>query len=224
MPRVRVKICGITGPEDARVAVEAGADAVGLIFAESPRQVTRQQAKRIVEALPPWVTPVGVFVNADLSEVTETARDVGLGAIQFHGDELPCQVEDAAKDRKVIKVFRVAERGDLADARDYLGQCRPHACLVDARVEGAYGGTGQKAPWPLLAEFRREFWPLILGGGLTPDNVSEAIRTVEPFAVEASSGVEREPGRKDPEQVRAFVAAAFGENVNYPEMESEHEQ
>jgi phosphoribosylanthranilate isomerase len=215
---VRVKICGITSPEDARLAVEAGADAVGMVFADSPRQVTVAAAARIVGVLPPWVTAVGVFVNAPDREIAETARSVGLGAVQFHGDELPCQVADAARTSKVIKVFRVAGESDLADARDYLDQCRPHACLVDARVEGLYGGSGQQAPWDLVAAVRDEFWPLILSGGLTPENVAEAMRTVRPWGVEASSGVEREPGRKDPDLVRTFVGEVMSFSLDSPEV------
>ena len=218
MGRVRVKICGITTPEDARMVAEAGADAVGVVFADSARQVTVSQAARIVAALPPWVTAVGVFVNATAEAIAEAAREAGLGAVQLHGDESPGEVNDAARQAKVIKAFRIGSERDLAEARDALGQCRPHACLVDARVEGRYGGTGEKAPWDLVATVCKEFWPLILSGGLAPDNVAEAIRTVRPFGVEASSGVERSPGRKDPDMVRAFVEQAIRMDVEFPQV------
>ena len=223
MGRVRVKICGITSPEDALMAVEAGADAVGLVFAESPRQVSIGRAARIVAVLPPWVTAVGVFVNADGHDVAETARMLGLGAIQFHGDELPCALADLAKEHKVIKAFRVASENDLADARDYVAQCRPSACLIDSRVAGLRGGSGRPAPWSLVAGVREEFWPLVLSGGLTPENVAEAIGIVGPFGVESSSGVERSPGRKDPELVRAFVKAAASCDVQHPRWERSDE-
>lgn len=216
MGRVRTKICGITTPEDALLAVEAGADAVGVIFAESPRQVSPAVAERIVRVLPPWVTSVGVFVNTAPEEIARVADQVGLDAVQFHGDELPCQVEDVARHHRVLKAFRIADAADLGDALDYLGQCRPHACLIDARVEGRYGGTGHTAPWELIGPQRSALWPLVLGGGLTPENVGRAIEVVRPFGVETSSGVEHEPGRKDPDRVRAFVRIAAGMTVEFP--------
>jgi phosphoribosylanthranilate isomerase len=223
MARVRVKICGITTPDDARLAADAGADAIGLIFADSPRQVTVGQAAHIVAALPPWVTAVGVFVNQPPQDILQIARQLSLGAIQFHGDELPCVLEDVARGFKVVKAFRVAAASDLADALDYLAQCRPHAALIDARVEGQSGGTGQLAPWHLLPGVREKFWPLILGGGLNPDNVAEAIRLVQPYAVESSSGVEQSPGKKDPDLVRSFVSAAQSVSIEYPQIGDEHE-
>ncbi len=224
MARVRVKICGITTPEDARLAAEAGADAIGLIFADSPRQVTLNQAVHIVAALPPWVTAVGVFVNLPPDDIFKIARQLNLGAIQFHGEEMPCVLEDVGRGFKVVKAFRVASENDLADALDYLGQCRPHAALIDARVEGQRGGTGQLAPWRLLPGVREKFWPLILGGGLNPDNVADAIRLVQPYAVESSSGVEKSPGKKNPDLVRRFVSAAQSVAIEYPQiMGDEHE-
>lgn len=218
MGRVRVKICGITCPEDARLAVDAGADAIGLVFAESPRQVTPHQAARIVAELPPWVTPTGVFVDTEPDEVLATVETARLGAVQFHGDEMPCQVEDLLGRIKVIKGFRIAAKSDLDGALDYLGECRPDACLIDARVEGRHGGTGQTAPWDLAARLRKEFWPLILSGGLAPANVAAAIEAVRPFGVDASSGVESKPGRKDPDLVREFVARAVAMSVNDPRL------
>ena len=119
---------------------------------------------------------------------------------------------------KVVKGFRVAAKSDLDEALDYLAACRPDACLVDTRVAGRYGGTGQTAPWDLAAELRKEFWPLILSGGLTPENVVAAIEAVGPFGVDTSSGVEREPGRKDPDLVREFVARASAMSVTDPQL------
>jgi len=223
MARVRVKICGITTPDDARLAAEAGADAIGLIFTDSPRQVTLGQAAHIVAALPPWVTAVGVFVDQTPQDILQIARQLSLGAIQFHGDEMPCVLADVAPEFKVIKAFRVAAENDLADALDYIAQCRPHAALIDSRVDGLRGGTGQPAPWHLLPGVREKFWPLILGGGLNPDNVAEAIRLVQPYAVESCSGVERTPGQKDPDLVRNFVSAAQSISIQYPSIGDEHE-
>lgn len=225
MARVRVKICGITGVEDARVAARAGADAIGLIFADSPRQVTPAEATRIVAALPPWVSAVGVFVNEDVRRVAEIARRARLSVVQLHGDESPDDVRAIAEEFKVIRAFRVGKLADLEATLDYLEACRPDAVLIDARSEKAYGGTGETAPWDLVVAAREAMWPLVLGGGLTPENVAEAIRTVGPFGVEGNSGVEIEPGRKDPERVRAFIEAARRMDIHYPENgESEHEQ
>ncbi len=213
MGRVRVKICGITNATDALTAVDAGADAIGLIFAKSPRQVTVARAREIVAGLPAWVSAVGVFVNSPADEVLQVAADVRLDAVQLHGDE-PAAVANAIAARyKLIRAFRIAGPADLDEGREYLRQCRPAACLIDAKVSGAYGGTGHRAPWQLVAEAREEFWPLILGGGLTPDNVAAAIDTVQPYGVEASSGVESEPGRKDHQAVRAFIDAASRKRI-----------
>jgi len=209
MARMRTKICGITSPEDAALAAEAGADAIGLIFADSLREVTAKRAREIIAPLPPWVTAVGVFVNRDSAEVVEIARQVGLGTIQFHGDELPGTIKDLGRQFKVIKAFRIGSEVDLSDARDYLGACRPDGCLIDARVEGKYGGSGQAAPWHLLAGLGDEFYPLILSGGLAPENVAQAIRAVGPWGVESSSGVESSPGVKDPQKVRDFIRNAL---------------
>ncbi|MBN2582683.1 MAG: phosphoribosylanthranilate isomerase [Planctomycetes bacterium] len=208
MGRMRVKICGVTSPDDARMLAAAGVDAVGVIFAESPRQVTAAQAKAIVDALPPWVSPVGVFVNETAETIARIAREVGLTTIQLHGEELPCTVKDVAGHFKVVKAFRVASQTDLADALDYVAQCQPDACLIDSRVAGAYGGTGHTAPWDLVAAAGSALQPLILGGGLTPENVAEAIRIVQPWGVETSSGVESAPGKKDKQRVLDFVRNA----------------
>jgi phosphoribosylanthranilate isomerase len=214
MGRMRVKICGVTSPDDARMVAAAGVDAVGIIFAESPRQVTPAQARAIVDALPPWVTPVGVFVNESPATIGRIALEVGLATVQLHGDELPCTVKDVAGHLKVVKAFRIGGEADLADALDYVEQCRPDACLIDSRVSGAYGGTGHTAPWLLVKGASASLWPLILGGGLTPDNVAEAIRIVRPWGVEASSGVESAPGRKDKQRVLDFVRNATSVDPN----------
>jgi phosphoribosylanthranilate isomerase len=205
---VRVKICGITNEEDACLAASLGVDAIGLNFyARSPRCVSEETAARIVRALPPFVEPVGLFVNDPLDEVVERVRRLGfVRTIQWHGDrhELP-----PAGPYPIIPAFPVKDRDDLAVVTDYLEKCRqanclPAAILVDGRVPGAYGGTGRNAPWELLAGFQPEV-PLILAGGLTPENVAEAIRMVRPYGVDVASGVESTPTRKDAEKMRRFV-------------------
>ena len=210
--RIRVKICGITRPEWAAAAAEAGADAVGLVLAESPRRVTAEQAAGIVRALPPWVSPVGVFVDAAPADIRRIAADVGLAAVQLHGDEPP-DAPARLGPLKVVKAFRIASEDDLAAARwwrkesERLGRL-PDAFLVDARVAGGpKGGTGQQADWRLAARMISEFRPLILAGGLTPENVAEAVAAVRPWGVDGSTGLETAPGLKSPDKIRAFVEA-----------------
>jgi phosphoribosylanthranilate isomerase len=199
-----VKICGITNVEDALRAVEAGAHALGFVFAPSPRQVTAEQAAAIIAALPPFVQTVGVFVDGDVEAVLTRCP---LDAVQFHGQESPADVARIHGVRR-IKACRVAASDDLeplAAYREVAG-----AFLLDARVSGMAGGTGQSFPWPLAREARRFGLPIILAGGLSPQNVAAAIEAGQPDAVDVSSGVEASPGRKDPDLVRRFVAAAMG--------------
>jgi len=214
----RVKICGITSVEDARVVAEAGADAVGLNFyARSQRCVPIGRAQAIAGSLPAGVVKVGLFVNAPAGEVCATFDRVGLDLIQLHGDELPSFLRQLGG-RPVVKAFRLRGPGDLSTIGRYLAECRgmkcvPQMTLVDAFVEGAYGGTGQLADWQALTPHRPHgpetpIPPVVLAGGLTPDNVAEAIRTVRPAAVDTASGVESAPGRKDRASVERFVQAA----------------
>ena len=211
--RIRVKICGITRPQDARAAAEAGADAIGLVFAASPRRVTPTVAARIVEALPPWVAPVGVFVDETPAVIRAVAAEAGLAAVQLHGDESPEAAADLGR-LKVIKAMPAAAQSDVEAALRWreraqrLGRA-PDAYMVDARVAGGpRGGTGRAADWLLAARMIAEgFWPLILAGGLDPDNVAAAIAAVRPWGVDASSGLEIEPGLKSPEKIAAFVEA-----------------
>jgi len=217
--RIRVKICGITRPEWAAAAADAGADAIGLVFADSPRQVSPDKAAEIVRALPPWVAPVGVFVDESPSAIREIAERVGLGAAQLHGDEPPEAVGDLAP-LKVVKALRIGGEKDVQRAHAWREACRrlgrePDAYLVDAKVTGGpKGGTGRPADWDLAARLALEgFRPLILTGGLSADNVAEAIRRVQPWGVDASSGLETAPGRKDPDRIRAFVEAVRGLNA-----------
>jgi phosphoribosylanthranilate isomerase len=211
--RTRVKICGITCPDGARAAAEAGADAIGLVFAESPRRVTPEQAAGIVRVLPPWVSAVGVFVDELPATIREIAAAAGLAVAQLHGDEPP-DTPARLEGLKVIKAFGIGSEDDLEAARRWRKESErsgriPDAYLVDARVGGGpKGGSGRPADWRLAARMILEgFRPLILAGGLTPDNVADAIRAVRPWGVDGSSGLESEPGRKSPEKVRAFCQA-----------------
>ncbi|MBF0146731.1 MAG: phosphoribosylanthranilate isomerase [Magnetococcales bacterium] len=199
LPTVRIKICGITRREDARIAIEAGADAIGLVFHDrSPRAVTVSRARELVAGLPPFVTVTGLFVNAALHEIESIAAQVGLNAWQLHGDEPPgfCN----ALSGRIIKALRVAEASDLRAAAAY----QVAAILYDAKVSGVPGGTGRTFDWSLLRHHPGHR-PMILAGGLHPGNVAEAISQVRPYAVDVSSGVESSPGIKDPALIRRFI-------------------
>jgi phosphoribosylanthranilate isomerase len=206
MAAVRVKICGITTPEDAHHAVQAGADAIGLnFFEQSPRFVTIDQAAAIRRHLPPLIDTVGVFVGTRIRQACAIAYQLGLGGIQLLAERT--DLEDSFPFRR-IAAFRIKDTQSVKEIEEYLAIApRPAAILVDAFVAGQWGGTGQVAPWEVLRDFRPGV-PIILAGGLTPDNVTEAIRIVRPDAVDVASGVESAPGRKDPERMRRFVEAA----------------
>lgn len=202
MIRVRSKICGITRVEDALAAVEAGADAIGLVFyAKSPRVVDIEQAKVIVAALPPFVTSVGLFVDMPRETLQALLREVPLDLLQFHGDESPADCEGFA--RPYIKALRVRADQDVARMMaPYSGAC---GILLDTFVEGVPGGTGAAFDWSLVP--REAGKPIILAGGLTPDNVAQAIAQVRPYAVDVSGGVEAAKGIKDAGKVKAFLQA-----------------
>jgi phosphoribosylanthranilate isomerase len=198
--RTRVKICGITDRQDALDAVRLGADAIGLVFyPPSPRCVAPDRAAAIVEGLPPFVTVVGLFVNASRDEIAEVLGSVRIDLLQFHGTE--CAEYCAGHGRPYIKAVRVREGMDLAAERQrYAGAS---ALLLDAYQPGVPGGTGQAFDWALIpSELGHE---IVLAGGLTPDNVGEAVRRVRPYAVDVSGGVEREKGRKDAGKIEAFM-------------------
>ena len=202
---VTVKICGITSPVDAQEAADAGADAVGLMFYEgSPRCVSLEVAKAIVKVLPPSVARVGVFVNAEESLVRQAMRECTLNVLQFHGEESPefC----AGFGAMTLKAIRVKDESSLAE----LERFGTDGFLLDAFSKDARGGTGEQFNWKLARKATECGKPIFLAGGLTAENVTEAVRGAEPFAVDVSSGVESEPGRKDAEKMRAFVAAAKG--------------
>jgi len=198
----RVKICGITTVEDGLHAVRCGADALGLVFyAKSPRCVDPQRARQIVAALPPLVTTVGLFVNHSAEEISQIAHFCGLDVLQLHGDETPDQCQ--LPPWRVIKALRVRDEASLADLAAY----RVSSLLLDAWQVDSYGGTGHRFNWQLAAPIAQQR-PIILAGGLTPANVAEAVRTVRPYGVDVSSGVECAPGCKDPELVAAFIRNA----------------
>jgi phosphoribosylanthranilate isomerase len=197
----KVKICGVTSVADALLAAAAGADAVGLNFApRSPRRISVDVAVAISASLPGAVCRVGVFVDAPRDEVAAIAARVGLDALQFHGTEDPTYCRGWSV--KVVKAVRVRDALTLARAADYAVDF----ILADAYVAGQAGGTGQRVPAEWLTGIAPE--RLILAGGLTPDNVTEAIRLVRPAAVDVASGVEATPGVKDPEKVRRFITNA----------------
>lgn len=203
-----VKICGITCVDDALAAARFGAHALGFIFyAKSPRHMTGPRAAEIIGALPPFVSAVGLFVNPNASEVERVLAQVPLNLLQFHGEETP---EFCARFKvPYLKAARVRAGLDLLQyARDYSAA---HGLLLDAFAEGAHGGTGTVFDWSLIPrELPR---PVILSGGLTPENVAEAIRRVRPWAVDVSSGVEASPGIKDPLRIAAFMKEVHGADV-----------
>jgi len=201
---IRVKICGITNAEDARVAVAAGADALGFIFVEgTPRFIAPETAAGIIAQLPPFVTPVGVFWDHAPGHVKAVAEQCGLAALQFHGDEPP----EALADHRlpVIKTIKVGAVVDF----EAMSRYRAAAFLLDSPARWSEGEAREPIPWALAREAagRR---PIILSAGLTPDNVAEAARRVRPYGVDVNSGVEAHPGKKDPEKVRRFVMRAKG--------------
>jgi len=209
----RIKICGITNLEDARAVADAGGDAIGLNFyKQSPRYCDIEAARSISRALPKHVRRVGVFVNSTEVEIREIYQSVGLDLIQLHGDETPELLREL-RGLPVMKAFRID--GDLANVESYLKSCHKLSCvprmvLVDAHQPGQFGGTGIALDWPALASKRRQLagLPLVLAGGLTPQNVAAAITAVRPWAVDTASGVEASKGKKSVALVVAFVEAA----------------
>jgi phosphoribosylanthranilate isomerase len=207
MPSIRIKICGVTTPEDARFAAEAGADAVGLNFYEhSPRFIPLSVAAEIIRVLPPFTAPVGVFIGMQMRQICSVSYQLGLRAIQTY--DIGVLAEDPFPFAHVA-AFRVKEESELDNIQLYVERVsslgrKPAAILIDSRVDGQLGGTGQVAPWSILAGFNPGV-PLILAGGLTPENVADAIAIVRPWGVDVASGLEASPGRKDPLKVAQFI-------------------
>lgn len=199
---MRVKICGITNRADAQDAVDAGADALGFVFAKSSRQVTKEQARDIIEKLPPFVSPVGVFVDEAVAAIKGICDFCGIHTVQLHGNEDPLYIHDL-KGYTMIKAFRIQDEDDLACLSPY----KPHAFLLDSYVRGVMGGTGVAFNWE-IARQAHKYGTIILSGGLTAENVAEAVRIVKPYAVDVSSGVELSPGKKDKVLMKRFIMNA----------------
>ena len=200
--RTRVKICGITNVEDAIAAVNAGADAIGLVFyAQSPRYVTIEQAQQIVAAMPPFVSVVALFVNASTAEIETVLAQVRIDIVQFHGDETPSDCEQIKL--PYYKAIRVKAGTNLLQYAVEFKHAK--ALLLDTYTEAAFGGTGQVFDWRLVPKNLTK--PVILAGGLAPQNVSLAIQQVRPYAVDVSGGVESAKGIKDTAKVAAFMQA-----------------
>ena len=203
---VKVKICGVTNFEDALAAVDAGADALGIMFYEpSPRNVSIKVAADIIRQLPPFVAKVGVFVNAAEETVRRAIAECGIDTLQFHGDETP----EFCRRFLPLKIYKAFRMENLESLRALPGY-RTDAWLLDSFVAETLGGTGAKFNWDLAVEAKKLGRPIILAGGLTPENVADAVRKVQPYAVDVSSGVESAPGKKDHVKVRRFIATAKG--------------
>ena len=200
MNKIRTKVCGFTRPEDAQIAAELGVDAIGLVFfSKSKRNVTPEQAQAIVKVLPPFVSVIALFVNESAERIHEILSLVPIDVIQFHGDETPEFCRQFA--RPYIKAVRVQNTVEVVAAMNQYQDAR--AVLFDAYVEGEYGGTGQSFDWALLPESLNGHW--VLSGGLTPENVAEAIRITGAKIVDISSGVESAPGVKSAEKMAQFI-------------------
>ena len=219
--QTKVKICGITNLADAQAAVEAGADALGFNFYEkSPRYISVEQAAEISRQLPPFILRVGVSVNAPPELVMRAIASAGLTMLQFHGDEPPefclqwtrrlVAVNSATRASQPpvglmsMKAFRIRDEHSLAQIPNYATD----AYLLDAYSADEFGGTGKKFNWDLAVAAQKFGKPIFLAGGLTPENVADAVKKVRPFAVDVSSGVESAPGKKDHAKVKAFIEAA----------------
>ena len=200
---VKVKICGITNLDDALVATELGADALGFVFADSPRRIVLEQVQDIAAGLPPFVCKVGVFVDSGFEEIQRAISIGSLDLVQLHGSEDPDLCRLLAP--RVVKSFRVKDESVL----DLLSRYEVRAYLFDTYNKVLKGGTGQVFDWD-IAKRATEKGRIILSGGLNPDNVMQAVCDVRPYAVDVSSGVESRPGKKDHQKLRSFIQAAKG--------------
>jgi phosphoribosylanthranilate isomerase len=190
----KIKICGITNLKDALLAAELGADALGFIFAESPRRISPQDARAIIRSLPPLIKTIGVFVNEEPPRIKEIKSFCGLDLIQLHGDESPEICQDLMP--YSVKAFRIQNEKDIKNIKRYQGTVR--AVLLDTFQKGKAGGTGKTFDWSLALKAKEAGLFVILAGGLGPENILEAIRSVKPYAVDINSGIEKRPGKKDP--------------------------
>jgi phosphoribosylanthranilate isomerase len=201
MKRVRVKICGITNGQDALAAARSGVSALGFVFSKSPRKVTPERARSIIENIPPLLQTVGVFVDEPTEWIRDVADYCGLDMVQLHGRETPSACKSLAP--RAVKAFRIQRPSDVHEISSYKGVVR--GVLLDSRVRGAAGGTGRSFDWALALEARAYGIPLLLAGGLNPHNIRKALRMLNPFGVDVSSGVERAPGIKDEQLIRLFM-------------------
>jgi phosphoribosylanthranilate isomerase len=197
----RIKVCGITNLRDALMALELGVDAIGFVFAKSPRQIGPLEASKITRRLPPFITKVGVFVNEKESTIKKIAMDCLLDVLQFHADESPTYCKKFIKQWKLIKAFRIKEKNDLKKISKY----ETDAYLLDSFVEKIYGGTGMTFNWGLSLLAKKLGKPIILSGGLRPETVADAIRMVRPYAVDVSTGIESKPGKKSYKLMKNFI-------------------
>jgi phosphoribosylanthranilate isomerase len=202
MDKVKVKICGITNLEDASIAVELGANALGFIFAPSPRQITSQKARAIIRAIPPFVKTVGVFVNEAPATIKEVMQHCGLDLVQLHGDESPGLCDELMP--CTIKALRIKDESSLQTSQPYHGKVR--ALLLDTYSKEKAGGTGKTFDWNLAIKIKKMGIPIILSGGLGPSNIDLAIHTVRPYAVDVNSAVEKCPGKKSHILIKALMA------------------
>ncbi len=200
---VRIKICGITNEQDALKAARLGASALGFIFyKKSPRFISPFKAKKIMDELPPFVTPVGVFVNHNLGAMRDIINHTGIRVVQLHGDEDHHFCNRLKRyNVKVIKVFRVGESFDARQLADY----KVDAFMFDTLDKDAFGGTGKTFDWRMLKELKSQNVPIILSGGLNSQNVFEPVNELRPYAVDVNSSVEEAPGKKDPKKVQQFI-------------------
>jgi phosphoribosylanthranilate isomerase len=197
----KVKICGIRNLNDAIFAADYGADAIGFVFAKSKRKITKEKARAIVRQLPPFITTVGLFVNETVENMVAACRFCGLDAIQLHGNELPGLL-NKLKDFKTIKAFRIQNEKDINPIQKY----KANAILLDGYSENKMGGTGTTFDWKIVKKLKTTT-PIIVAGGLTHLNVSQAIKIVKPYGVDVSSGVESRPGEKDKRLIKKFIDA-----------------
>jgi phosphoribosylanthranilate isomerase len=208
MSRVKVKICGVGALEEAEAAIESGVDALGFNFwPKSPRYISPKAASRIIGKLSPVVSTVGVFVNEEAANITNIASELGLTAVQLHGDESPEFCERLGSIKK-IKAIRVGQDFDLS----VIERFPVNMILLDSNIKGSYGGTGQRFDWRIAIEAKR-FARIMLAGGLNSDNVWDAVTHVRPAAIDVCSGVEAEPGRKDLDKLRRFMSIVARANA-----------